>query len=76
MAPSGKPRLVNELTEDLDVAIREFLERHPSTSTGRVRQAIRRVERGLHGGRIRRVAAVVAMLVAFAMGVALGLAVG
>jgi hypothetical protein len=76
MAPFRKPRLVNELTEDLDVAIREFLERHPSTSTRRVRQAIQRVERGLHGGGTRRVAALVAMLVAFALGVVLGLSVG
>jgi hypothetical protein len=76
MAPSGKPRLVTELSEDLDVAIREFLERHPSTGARRVRQAIHRVERGLPGGRTRRVAALFAMLAAFGVGVVLGLLVG
>lgn len=72
MTPSGEPRLVDELSEDLDVAIREFLERHPSTSTRQVRRAILRMERGLHGSRTRRVAALFAMLVVFGVGVVLG----
>lgn len=75
-APSGRPRLVDELNEDLDVAIREFSDRHPSTSARRVRQALRLVERGLPGRRTRRVAAFFAMLAAFGVGVVLGLLVG
>jgi len=73
---SVKPRLVDELSEDLDVAVREFLERHPSTSTRRVRQAVHRMERGFHGGRARLVVAFLAMLVACAVGVVLGLSIG
>jgi len=75
-APPGKPRLVDELSEDLDVAIREFLERHPCTSARRIRQAIRLLERGTLGGRTRRVAASLALLAAFGLGVVLGLLVG
>jgi hypothetical protein len=72
----GRPRLVDDLHEDLDVAIREFLERHPSTGARRIHQGIRLAERGLPGGRTRRVAALLALLAAFGAGVALGLLVG
>lgn len=73
---SRRPRLVDELSEDLDVAIREFLERNPRASARRIRQAIRLVERRTDGGPLRRVAAALVVLAAFAIGVALGLLLG
>jgi hypothetical protein len=44
-ASSGASRHVQELSEDIRVAILEFLERHPGTSSDVVRQAMRLVER-------------------------------
>ena len=79
LAPPRQASLVDELHEDLDVAIREFLERHPSTSNSRVRKAIRLVERGLPGGRARGEGAIIALfalLTAFGVGVVLGFLVG
>jgi len=76
LGPRGQPSLVEDLHEDLDVAIREFLDRHPCAGTRRVRQAIRIVERGLPGGRVRRLAALLAQLAVFVAGLVLGLSVG
>jgi hypothetical protein len=39
-------RQAQELSEDIKVAILEFLERHPRTSSDVIRQAMRLVERG------------------------------
>lgn len=75
-APQRPHDLVAELSEDLDVAVREFLERHPGTSACRVRQAIRHLERGQPGGRTRRLAALFAVLAVFAAGLVLGMLVG
>ena len=43
---AGASLPVQELSEDIRVAILEFLERHPGTSTEEIQQAIRAVERG------------------------------
>jgi hypothetical protein len=72
-APSGRSNPVEELSEDLDVAIGEFLERHPRTSPRRIRQAIQLVERRADGGLVRRVAPGLALLAALVVGVVLGL---
>jgi len=73
---SGPSLPVDELCEDIDVAIREFLERYPQTDRRRIRQAIRRVERSADGGSMRWLAAVLSLLAAVAVGLALGLALG
>ena len=67
-------RLVDELAEDLVVAIREFSERHPDTEPRRIRRALRLVERGMQGRRLRHLGSAVALLVALLSGVAVGLA--
>jgi hypothetical protein len=43
---STRESKVRELSEDIRVAILEFLERHPRTSPDEIRQAMRVVERG------------------------------
>ncbi len=63
---------VDELREDLDVAIEEFLERHPRTSPRRVRTALRKTERSAGGSRDGRLARALALLAAFAVGLGLG----
>lgn len=76
---AAQPRqhhLVAELSEDLDVAIREFLERHPGTSACRIRQAIRLLERDQPGGGTRRLAVLFAVSAVFAVGLVLGMLVG
>lgn len=73
---SVRATVVDELSEDLDVAIREFLERHPHTSRRRIRQAIRLVERQAIAGPLHRVTPAVALLAAFAAGMAFGLTLG
>jgi hypothetical protein len=46
--PAGKtPRKVRELGEDLSVAILEFLDRNPLTSSREIRQALHLVERSV-----------------------------
>ena len=72
---TGRKHLVAELSEDLDVAIREFLERNPGTSPQRIRSAMRRVERRTVGGRLRGAAAL-ACLAAFVVGMTIGLMLG
>lgn len=68
-------REVEELREDLDVAIQEFLERHPQTSPRRIREAMRLAERSACS-RDRRMVFGLALLAAFVVGVALGLGLG
>jgi len=75
-APGGRNRLVDELAEDIDVAIREFLERYPGTSPSGVRQAIRLVERRTYGGRVRPARRALAILALLGSGVILGLLLG
>jgi ribosomal 50S subunit-associated protein YjgA (DUF615 family) len=74
--PAGAPSLVDELSEDLDVAIREFLERNPETSRRRIRQAIRAMEQRERGGPFRRLHPALALLAVFTVGVTLGLMLG
>lgn len=73
---SGASRQVDELSEDLEVAIREFLERNPDTSSRSIRQALSRVEWCADNETMRRAARVLALLAAFAVGLSLGLAFG
>ena len=47
-------RHTRELSEDIDVAIDEFLERQPDASRQEVLQAIRLTRRGRSGGWLRR----------------------
>ena len=67
-----RTRLVDELDEDLVVAIREFTERHPAAEPSEVRRALRMVERRTDGWR-PRLGWVLALLGAFGSGVGLGL---
>jgi len=73
---SGRIQLVDELSEDLDVAVREFLERHPGTSPNRIRTAMRLAERRTRGGRLQRVAPVLALITAFVIGLMFGFVLG
>lgn len=68
--------LVDELSEDLDVAIREFLDRHPGTSPHRIHKALEMMERRTGSGRIRRLVPLLALLAAFTVGLTLGLLLG
>lgn len=75
-AASGRNHVVDELSEDLDVAIREFLERYPGTSPQRIRTAMRLAERRNDGGRFGRAAPAIALIAVFVVGIALGLMLG
>ena len=67
---------VKELGEDLDIAIREFLERHPRTRDRRIRQALRLAERNVGGKWERRFVGALALLAAFLVGAGLGVVFG
>jgi hypothetical protein len=62
---------IDELSEDIDVAIREFLERHPRTNPEQIRRAMRVVEGEAceADGRARWV---LALALAFLLGVGFG----
>jgi hypothetical protein len=62
---------VEELCEDIDVAIQEFLERHPRTNPQQIRRAMRVVGRDACGAD-RRGRRVLALAMAFLLGVGLG----
>jgi hypothetical protein len=62
---------VDELSEDIDVAIREFLERHPRTNPEQIRRAMRVVGRDACGAD-RRTRRAFALAMAFLLGVGLG----
>ena len=47
-------RHTRELSEDIDVAIEEFLERQPGASRQEILQAIRLTRKGRSGGRLRK----------------------
>jgi len=47
---ADRNQLVGELSEDLAVAIQEFVERHPHSEPRRIRRALRLVERQLGVG--------------------------
>jgi len=70
-ARPDRHELADELCEDLDVAIREFLERNPYTSSSAIRMALRLAEQRA-GGRIRRVAPGLTALAVFVIGFAIG----
>jgi hypothetical protein len=65
---------VDELSEDIDVAILEFVERHPDTGPRRIRQAMRLLER--RSDNRRRVASALSLLGAFVGGMSLALVLG
>ena len=73
--PASFPGLgqVDELREDLDVAIQEYLERHPNTPARHIRQALRLTERSAVGARDPRTILGLVLLTAFVGGLALGL---
>lgn len=62
---------IEELSEDIDVAIREFLERHPHTNPQQVQQAMLVVERDACGAG-RRAPRIREMFVAFLLGFGAG----
>lgn len=62
---------IEELSEDIDVAIREFLERHPRTSSRQIRAAAR-VAGGHVRGPDRLVERVLTGVIAFLLGIAVG----
>jgi hypothetical protein len=73
---TDRQHLVDELSEDLDVAIREFLERNPRTGSPAIRKAIRLAGRRADGGALRRAAPFFAVLAALVLGFVLGLWLG
>ncbi len=64
---------IEELSEDIDVAIREFLERHPHTNPQQIRRAVQCVGRDACGAD-RRAPRVLALVIALLLGVGLGAA--
>jgi len=64
---------IEELSEDIDVAIWEFLERHPRTNPQQIRRAVRCARRDACGAD-RRVTRVLALVIAFLLGLGLGAA--
>lgn len=68
MRPSER---IEELSEDIDVAIREFLERHPHTKARQVREAM--LVAGPDAcGRERRARRALAFVLVFLLGAGLG----
>jgi hypothetical protein len=65
---------IEELSEDIDVAIREFLERHPHTNPHQIRRAMLVVGRDACGAG-RRAPRVLGLVIAFLLGVGLGAAI-
>lgn len=72
--PGTRDPLVEELAEDITVAIREFTERHPDTPSGRIGRALRLVEWQAEGQWLHRLGWAVALLAALLSGVVAGLA--
>jgi len=64
---------IEELHEDIEVAIQEFLDRHPQTSPQQIRHALLMVGRGAY--RVdRRAPRLLALTMLFLLGVGLGAA--
>lgn len=68
MKPSNR---IEELCEDIDVAILEFLERHPHTDRRQIREALRVVGRRACGAE-RRARRALAIVLVFMLGTGLG----
>lgn len=68
MKPSER---VEELSEDIDVAIREFLERHPHTRARQIQRAMLVAGRGACGPD-RRARRALALVLAFLVGAGFG----